>query len=656
MEVKTGAAKEINDVQQPLVPPEALATDRKQPNVIFILTDDQDLHMSSLDYMPHLQSHLVEEGTTFTVVREECYQLTAAGGYPKFVSQGFNDDYFPLWMQDAGYDTYYVGKLFNAQSTTNYNKPFPRGWNGSDFLLDPFTYEYLNATMQRNEERWGKRPIHEDPRSYEGQYATDVLAKKSYGFLDQAIVQRQGEGRPFFLTIAPTAPHSNVHINIDLSHGGGKYTEKTAIQSPPVPAKRHEHLFEDVIVPRTPDFNPDQPNPVSWLRKLPKQNQTNINSNDHWYRQRLRALQAVDEMIPPIVEKLQNADLLDDTYIFFSSDNGYHIGQHRLQPGKQCAYETDINVPMVVRGPGVGRGRITDVVSSHIDLAPTFLQLAGVDIVGLELRYGLDGAGIPLHALLKMRDEKVNGAEGGGTVGDILAPDGSDDDVKHRVSTANKHEHRQEHVNIEMWGIIMSEGRYGQILYPNHTYKALRVIAADGSYNLAYTVWCTNEHELYDLRHDPHALRNLYGSGDETVSINLSASLATDDKFQAKYVSSSVDQQALTHDANHTVRLDTAQVSISHLLTRLDALLMVLKTCKGRQCTHPWEQLHPSGDVIALRDALDPGYDDFYEREVAKVSFGECEQAYVLESEGPVWDPDGLAGGGKVRIWPEMLT
>lgn len=63
---KTGAAKEINDVQQPLVPPEALATDRKQPNIIFILTDDQDLHMSSLDYMPHLQSHLVEEGTTFS--------------------------------------------------------------------------------------------------------------------------------------------------------------------------------------------------------------------------------------------------------------------------------------------------------------------------------------------------------------------------------------------------------------------------------------------------------------------------------------------------------------------------------------------------------------------------------------------------------------
>ncbi|KAK5087295.1 hypothetical protein LTR70_007238 [Exophiala xenobiotica] len=650
----------------------------EQPNIIFILTDDQDLHMSSLEYMPHLQEHLVRKGTTFTnhycTVALCCPSRVSLwtgkhahntnvtdinpphGGYPKFVSQGFNDDYFPLWMQDAGYDTYYVGKLFNAQSTSNFNKPYPRGWNGSDFLLDPYTYEYLNATMQRNEERWEVDAIHEEPRSYEGHYATDVLAEKSLSFLDEAITQRKGAGRPFFLTIAPTAPHSNVHINIDLSHGGGKYTETTAVQSPPVPAKRYEHLFQDVIVPRTPDFNPDQQKPVAWLKTLPKQNQTNVDSNDHWYRQRLRALQAVDEMIPPIIERLQGAGMLDETYIVFSSDNGYHIGQHRLQPGKQCAYETDINVPMVVRGPGIGHDESTDLVSSHVDLAPTFLQLAGIDVKEKGLQYGLDGASIPLLALSKISGVEDQGRESETPPEALRGTDTYPEQPYDKKNMKTKHGYFQEHVNVEMWGIIMSEGKYGQVLYPNHTYKALRVIAADGSYDLLYTVWCTNEHELYDLKHDPYALQNLHEGNDGSTAFDIDLSLNAQHEDKDQYVSIYVEDRAAEQGRNLTISPSMSNIQVQQLIHRLDALLMVLKTCKGRQCTHPWEQLHPTGDVSSLRDALAPHYDDFYEQEVVRVAFDQCEQAYVLESEGPMWEPGAADIDGKVRVWPEMLT
>lgn len=164
------------------------------------------------------------------------------GGYPKFISQGFNEDYLPLWLQKAGYNTYYVGKLFNAQKVTNYDKPHAAGFTGSDFLLDPFTYEYKNATFQRN---------HDPPVSYEGQYSTDVVASKAYGFLDDAV----GAEKPFMLTVAPVAPHSNVHIIDKNIHGN--YSGASAIQSPPVPADRHAHLFTDVKVPRNAAFNPD---------------------------------------------------------------------------------------------------------------------------------------------------------------------------------------------------------------------------------------------------------------------------------------------------------------------------------------------------------------------------------------------------------------
>lgn len=366
-----------------------------------------------------------------------------SGGYPKFISQGFNDKYLPLWLQEAGYHTYYVGKLFNAQTVDNYASPHAAGWTGSEFLLDPYTYEYLNATLQRN---------HEDPVSYEGQYSTDVIAKKAYDFLQDGI----GSGKPFFLTIAPTAPHSNVHINERLIDGN--FSEHSVVQSPPVPAERHRHLFKDAIVPRTHHFNPDAPNGVSWISRLPKQNSTNVEFNDHFYRNRLRSLQAVDEIVDGVISRLDKAGLLGYTYVFYSTDNGYHIGQHRLQPGKQCAFEEDINIPLIVRGPGVSEGMIADLVTSHTDLAPTFLKLAGA-----KPREDFDGTAIPLTTK-ELIEEKEN---------------------------------RREHVNVEMWGIIMSEGNYGSLLYPNHTYKALRLIG--DNYNLLYTVWCSGEHELYDL-------------------------------------------------------------------------------------------------------------------------------------------------------------
>ena len=146
-------------------------------------------------------------------------------------------------MQEAGYDTYYVGKLFNAHTVDNYASPYPAGFTGSDFLLDPYTYEYLNATMQRNRD---------PPVSYEGQYSTDVIAAKAFGFLDQALKRR----KPYFLTIAPTAPHSNVNIKSNIIDGN--FSEHSVTQSPPIPAERHKHLFEDVVVPRTPNFNPDE--------------------------------------------------------------------------------------------------------------------------------------------------------------------------------------------------------------------------------------------------------------------------------------------------------------------------------------------------------------------------------------------------------------
>ncbi|ETN40584.1 uncharacterized protein HMPREF1541_04861 [Cyphellophora europaea CBS 101466] len=595
------------DKQEPLqTPSSSEGVDR--PNIVFILSDDQDLHMDSLSYMPHLQKHLIDEGTFFrrhfcTVALccpsratlwtgREAHNTNVTdvnppyGGYPKFVSQGFNDAYLPLWLQNAGYNTYYTGKLFNAHSVINYDRPYPRGWTGSDYLLDPFTYEYLNATFQRNQD---------PPVSYEGNYSTDVLLGKAMGFLDDALA----EDKPFFLTIAPTAPHSNVNIRDNIIDN---FTEHSVTQSPPIPAKRHKHLFADTIVPRTPHFNPSTPNSVSWISRLPHQNDTVLAANDHWYRSRLRTLQPIDEFIPSLLDRLSSAGVLDNTYIIYSTDNGYHIGQHRLQPGKQCAFEEDINIPFVVRGPRVPKGLRSGVVSSHVDFAPTILDLAGVEA---REEWKLDGRAIPLT------ESDLEAAESG---------------------MGKKGKGWKEHVNVESWGIIMSEGKYGAVLYPNHTYKALRVVGE--GYSLLYTVWCSGEKELYDVEADPYQLTNLHPTS------NASSSADHILHFPLPSPTSSSSSS-----------LSTTPITISRLLPRLNALLTVLKTCVATQCTDPWRELHPDGSVQDLSGALARGFDEFYERQ-DPMEFTRCERGYIRESERPLLGvrPWGMGGGMELEV------
>ena len=134
------------------------------------------------------------------------------------------------------------------------------------------------------------------------------------------------------------------------------------------------------------------------------------------------------------------------------------IGQKRMQPGKQCPYETDINIPFIVRGPNVPAGKTVSLSSSHTDVAPMIFEM--FDIPPMD---DFDGSSIPFTA------EKL------------------------AAQTA-----KSEHVNVEFWGNMTDgEGEYGYGTGPKfNTYKAMRVFGQ--GYNLYYSVWCKdNEHELY---------------------------------------------------------------------------------------------------------------------------------------------------------------
>lgn len=213
------------------------------------------------------------------------------------MKEGLNDDYLPIWMQNAGYNTYYSGKLYKAHSINNYNSLYVNGFNGSDFILDPTTYEYYNAKMTRN----GAPPV-----SYAGQYSPDVTFAKAADFLDEATMHTE----PWFLTVAPIAPHSNIKL--------------TPTYEPDMPAyaERHAHLFKDYKIPRDANFNPDKPSGVGWMKQLKKLNSTEIEYNDEFQRCRIRALQSVDEGVESLIQMLDRKGLLENTYIFYTTDNG----------------------------------------------------------------------------------------------------------------------------------------------------------------------------------------------------------------------------------------------------------------------------------------------------------------------------------------------
>src|SRR5262249_3730215 len=138
---------------------------------------------------------------------------------------------------------------------------------------------------------------------------------------------------------------------------------------------------------------------------------------------RLQSLAAVDEMVASVIQRLTDLNLLDNTYVIFTSDNGYHMANHRLQPGKSCAFEEDINVPFYIRGPGVPKGKVVDSVTTHVDIAPTLFDLAGIP-----LRDDFDGSPMP-------------------TTADAIGKAQSDP--------------KRDHTVVEFWGKGGNEGKYG---------------------------------------------------------------------------------------------------------------------------------------------------------------------------------------------------
>jgi arylsulfatase A-like enzyme len=346
-----GAAAQPAEVQERAGPP--------RPNIVFVLADDLDWTL--LPYMPEVQ-RLRRDGVTlerFFVSASLCCVSRAsiltgryphntqvltnvppAGGYAAWSYHGDATRSFAMALSAAGYRTGMFGKYLNGYEA---NSPPDPGW--TDWLAGSRAYRGFEYDLSDNGflVHHGSAPT---------DYATDVIARAGAGFIREAVAA----GGPFMAKLGTFAPHP-----------------------PAVPAPRHADLFRDLELPVDGAFDRITHHPPRWLgdrRALTFRDRTGLRMR---FRKRVRSVQAIDELLGMVRATLDELGVASSTYIVFSSDNGFHLGQHRLTHGKRTAYDADIRVPTVIAGPGLPAGTSSAALASNVDLSPTFLDWAGLD-------------------------------------------------------------------------------------------------------------------------------------------------------------------------------------------------------------------------------------------------------------------------------------
>lgn len=346
----------------------AKAAQQIQPNILMILTDDQDAMPDMLDAMPNLQALLADQGMSFsdfllplplccparaTLLRGQhahntqiLQNVPPIGGFSVFYDLGMENDTIATALDAAGYQTALVGKYLNLYPNVDNPTHIPPGWDEWYVPITSSAYSSYDYDVNENGVivSYGSEPQ---------DHISDVITAKAVNFITRTTTL--APATPFFLQLSYYAPHS-----------------------PAIPAPRHLQMFPGAKAPRTPNFNEsDMSDKPNFMQALPLLSDSTIASMDEFRRRQLQSIQAVDEAIATLVQTLQDTGQLNNTYILFLSDNGLHIGQHRFVTGKGAPFEEDIKVPLIVRGPGVPAGVVRHELATLVDIVPTLAEMGG---------------------------------------------------------------------------------------------------------------------------------------------------------------------------------------------------------------------------------------------------------------------------------------
>jgi N-acetylglucosamine-6-sulfatase len=423
-----------------LAPPASAqrAPDRPR-NIVFILSDDHRydfmgfhpaapafLETPALDRMAREGAHLANAFVNTSLCSPSRASILT-GRYP--LEHGVIDNqsslrpgetFFPGILQSAGYATAFVGKWHMGEHSDEPQPGFDHwvSFQGQGVYFDPT----LNVDGERG--------------AVEG-YTTDILTDRAIAWLDRV---KDGE-KPFFLYLS----HKAVHAEFE-------------------PAPRHRDRYAGTPIPYPETMAATEANYAGKPRWVREQRSSwhgvdylyhGQMTFDAFYRRYAETLLALDESVGRVLDYLEQEGLAESTLVVYMSDNGFLLGEHGLID-KRNAYEESIRIPMLAWAPGtIEAGRTIEEMVLNVDMAPTFLDLASVEV-----------------------PERMAGRS--------LVP----------LLVGEPSEWREEMLYVYYW----------EYPFP-HTPTVLAVRDPRYKYIFYHGIWDTNE--LYDVASDPRETRNL---------------------------------------------------------------------------------------------------------------------------------------------------
>jgi len=344
-----------------------------RPNIVVVVVDDLRWDEIAIGRYPYLKTPNIDrigrEGARFTngfFTTPLCSPSRAGfltGQYPH--THGIIDNVdrsaashklvtFPLLLDRAGYDTAFIGK-WHMGNDDSPRPGFDRwvSFKGQGNYVDP-ELNVNGKTVQASG------------------YITDLLSVHAVDLI------RQRRDKPFLVWLAHKAIHPEVMQHDD---GSVDLTQSEHF----IPAERHKRLFSNVKIPRPPSYATEPSGKPALQRKigdLPPLGAGSV-TRDESILDRQRSLMAVEDSVGDILKALKDTGQLDNTVIVFTSDNGYFYGEHGLSVERRFAYEESIRMPLLIRYPkAIKAGTVRGEFALNIDLAPTLMELAGVDASG----------------------------------------------------------------------------------------------------------------------------------------------------------------------------------------------------------------------------------------------------------------------------------
>ncbi|HVS99941.1 MAG TPA: sulfatase [Solirubrobacterales bacterium] len=511
----------------------AKASELQKPSFVVIQTDDQTLAelyqgvrmVSGAEEfaMPNTLQLLGEKGITFNRYYTPYSLCTPSrvslltgryahndhvqgnvppnGGWTGFQARQAYSHNLATWLQGAGYRTIHIGKILNGYGDAPFSPgtEVAPGWNSWHTILNSDTDHYAYGYLMNN------NGVVEGPYGDSGSWET-----REYGEVDDAgCPYAPLNGKPCYYEtdkfnqlaaeeLAATSPEQPFYMQVDYTSPHGDFRRPAG----PQPATRDIGRFAGAPLPdnRAEGFNEGNVNDKPrFIREAPYLNAQEIHTYRVYYENCLAALVSVDEGVKEILDQLGALHRLRNTYIVFTSDNGFFFGQHRLVGGKFLAYESSTHLPLIIRGPGIKPDTATGQFASTIDIAPTILELAEVtpdkSIDGVSLVPYMKEPTLrsrrPLlfESFVQTDDVEQNGQAATGETTAAGPARG-----KLGVAGASARPRRSAPEDAPA---------HASVVAPPKNYYGIRL----GPYK--YIEWPDGEKELYDINKDPYELNNI---------------------------------------------------------------------------------------------------------------------------------------------------